>query len=139
MNRDEGLDRREGIDPISVTQDPNSRPAADAWQSLPFFGTMQALWQPLSLLTPPGPHPRAAVTTWFIDRLRYPQSFDPRTAWLSVDPSPGSWLAQMRTVWYDVILPHKSVAFHIVQPPPPADGTQCRCTRLACTTTARGI
>ena len=103
---------------ISIAQDPRNPAVASPWDSLPFHGYLQALWQPLSLLSPDATRPVVRVTTWYLDHIRYPQSFEARDAGLTGDPH--GWLRQMRRLWYDVILPHDPLHFHIVQPHPPS-------------------
>ena len=102
---------------ISITQDPRNPAVTSPWDSLPFHGYLQALWQPLALLSPDATRPAVRVTTWYLDHIRYPQSFESRDASLTGDPH--GWLRQMRRLWYDVILPHDPVHYHIVQPHPP--------------------
>ena len=105
------------IFPMSVAQDPRRQPPVSPWEALPFFAHLQALWQPLSLLSPPDISPSVLVTTWFLDHIRYPQCFESRQVRLSQDPF--EWLRQIRQPWFDVILPTETIYFHIVQPPPP--------------------
>ena len=105
------------IQPMSVTQDPRRQPPTSPWDVLPFHSYMQALWQPLALLSPPDASPSVLVTTWFLDHIRYPQCFESRQVRLSDNPF--DWLRQLRRPWFDVILPAETLHFHIVQPPPP--------------------
>lgn len=103
---------------MSITQDPRNPEVTSPWDSLPFFGYLQALWQPIALLSSDMLSPAVRVTTWYLDHTRYPQCFVSREASLTGDPT--LWLRQMRRIWYDVILPHDPLHFHIVQPPPPS-------------------
>ena len=102
---------------ISITQDPRNPAVTSPWDSLPFHGYLQVLWQPLALLSPDATRPVVRVTTWYLDHIRYPQSFEARDASLTGDPH--GWLRQMRRLWYDVILPHDPLHYHIIQPHPP--------------------
>ena len=103
--------------PISLTQNPRNDPPTNGWDSLPFHGYMQALWQPLALLSPNPRQTGVRVITWYLDHVRYPQSFEPRHVRLTEDPT--QWLRQLRRPWFDVILPHEPLHFHVVQPAPP--------------------
>ena len=102
---------------ISVVQNPSQTPVTSPWESLPFHGYLQALWQPLSLLSPDHVSPTVGIITWYLDHIRYPQCFEAREARLSGDPA--GWLRQMRRLWFDVIIPTEPLHFHIVQPRPP--------------------
>lgn len=110
-------DQAPPLSAISVVQNPSQTPVTSPWDSLPFHGYLQALWQPLSLLSPDRVSPTVGIITWYLDHIRYPQCFDAREARLSGDPA--GWLRQMRRLWYDVILPAEPLHFHIVQPRPP--------------------
>ena len=103
--------------PMSLTQDPRQSPTTNAWESLPFHGYLQALWQPLSLLSPDSERPTLTVVTWYLDHIRYPQAFQSREVRLTGDPT--GWIRQLRRPWFDVILPLDMLYFHIVQPAPP--------------------
>jgi hypothetical protein len=78
---------------------------------------LQALWQPLSILSPDANRPTVAIVTWYLDHIRFPQCFVSRVARLSGDPA--GWIRQMRRLWFDVILPYEPLHYHIVQPQPP--------------------
>lgn len=102
---------------ISITQNPTHTPVTSPWDSLPFHGYLQALWQPLSILSPDANRPTVAIVTWYLDHIRFPQCFVSRVARLSGDPA--GWIRQMRRLWFDVILPYEPLHYHIVQPQPP--------------------
>ena len=102
---------------ISITQNPTQTPVTSPWDSLPFHGYLQALWQPLSLLSPDRVSPTVSIITWYLDHVRYPQCFEAREARLSGDTT--GWLRQMRRLWFHVIIPIEPLHFHIVQPRPP--------------------
>ena len=66
--------------PISTTVVPPLRAGtpANSFEFLTFHSALQSLWQPLSILGPPGTRPIVPVITWYIDHIRYPQCFEPR-------------------------------------------------------------
>ena len=104
--------------PISTTVVPPLRAGtpANPFEFLTFHSTLQSLWQPLSILGPPGTRPIVPVITWYIDHIRYPQCFEPREVQLSDDPQ--EWTHHMRQAWHDVVNPHQALHFHLVQPHP---------------------
>ena len=113
-----GSDASPNEQAISVTILPpfQQGTAACPFAYLTFHSVLQSAWQPLSLLSAQLHDPSVTVVTWFLDHIRYPQSFASIDVQLYHDPE--EWLYIMERAWHDVILPDMPLHFHIVQPNP---------------------
>ena len=103
----------------------NQPAVQQAFDSLGFFTSMQALWQPAALVRLDSGEHTATVVSWFVDHVRQPMAFASRRVRPPGDPT--QWLPRLRQTWRDMTLPLHDLHFYIVQPQPPQlEAQYCR-------------